>query len=48
MGIMMKTIEAVALAATLWVATASAEESAAARSQAIIERQFEAFARDDA
>jgi hypothetical protein len=39
MGIMMKTIEAVALAA---------EESAAARSQAIIERQFEAFARDDA
>jgi hypothetical protein len=48
MGMMMKTIEAVALAATLWVATASAEESAAAHSRATIERQFEAFARDDA
>ena len=48
MGIMMKTIEAVALAAALWVSTASAEESAAARSRATIERQFEAFARDDA
>src|SRR5271156_6257252 len=48
MGIMMKTIEAVAVAATLWVATASAEESNAARSQAIVERQFDAFARDDA
>ena len=48
MGIMMKTIEAVALAAALWVSTASAEESAAAHSRATIERQFEAFARDDA
>jgi len=48
MGIMMKTIEAVALAATLWVSTASAQDSAAAHSRATIERQFEAFARDDA
>src|SRR5271168_513932 len=48
MGIMMKTIEACIVAATLWVATASAEESNAARSQAIVERQFDAFARDDA
>ena len=48
MGILMKTIEAVALAAALWVSTASAEESAAAQSRATIERQFEAFARDDA
>ncbi len=48
MGMMMKTIEAVAFAATLWVSTVSAHESTAARSQAIIERQFEAFARDDA
>jgi len=48
MGRMMKAIGAVALSATLWVATAHAEESTAARSQAIIERQFDAFARDDA
>ncbi|MGA8447922.1 MAG: DUF4864 domain-containing protein [Roseiarcus sp.] len=44
----MKTIEAAAVAAALWVSTASAEESAAANSRATIERQFEAFARDDA
>ena len=48
MGILMKTIEAAAVAAALWVSTASAEESAAAHSRATIERQFEAFARDDA
>jgi len=48
MGIMMKTIEAVTLAAALWVSTASAQESTAAHSRAIVERQFEAFARDDA
>ena len=48
MGKMMKMIEAVALAGTLWVSAASAQESTAARSQAIIERQFDAFARDDA
>jgi hypothetical protein len=43
-----KTIEAVLFTAALWVATASAEELTAARSRAIVERQFEAFARDDA
>jgi hypothetical protein len=48
MGMMMKTIEAVTLAAILWVSTASAQESTAARSRAIIEQQFEAFAHDDA
>jgi hypothetical protein len=48
MRVVMRTIEAVALAAALWVATASAEESIAARSRAIVERQFDAFARDDA
>ena len=48
MRAVMRTIEAVAFAAALWVATASAEESTAARSRAIIERQFDAFARDDA
>jgi hypothetical protein len=36
------------LTAALSVATASAEELTVARSQAIVERQFEAFARDDA
>ena len=44
----MKTIEAVVVAAALWVGAASAEELTADRSRAIIERQFEAFARDDA
>jgi hypothetical protein len=48
MRAVMKTIEAAALAAALWVSTASAQESTAVRSQAVIERQFEAFARDDA
>jgi Domain of unknown function (DUF4864) len=48
MGAMSRTIEAVIVAAALWVATASAQESTAARSRAIIERQFDAFARDDA
>jgi hypothetical protein len=43
-----KTAEAVLFAAALWVATASAEELTAAGSRAIVERQFEAFARDDA
>jgi hypothetical protein len=38
----------VALSLTLWVSTAPAQESTAVRSQAIIERQFDAFARDDA
>jgi Domain of unknown function (DUF4864) len=44
----MKTIEAVALATALWAVAASAEELTADHSRAIIERQFEAFARDDA
>jgi Domain of unknown function (DUF4864) len=48
MGTMTRMIEAVALAATLWVSAATAQESNAARPQAIIERQFDAFARDDA
>jgi hypothetical protein len=48
MRLMRKMIEAAVLAATLWVSAASAQESTAARSQAIIERQFDAFARDDA
>jgi hypothetical protein len=48
MRTLIKLLEAVALAAALWVATASAEESTAARSRAIIEQQFDAFARDDA
>jgi ketosteroid isomerase-like protein len=47
-GAMMRTIEAVVVAFALWVATASAQESTAARSRAIIEQQFDAFARDDA
>jgi hypothetical protein len=48
MRLMMRTVEAIAVAVGLWVSTASAEESTAAHSQAIIERQFDAFARDDA
>jgi ketosteroid isomerase-like protein len=47
-GAMMRTIEAVVVALALWVVTASAQESTAARSRAIIEQQFDAFARDDA
>ncbi len=48
MGAMMRTIEAVIVAAALWVTAASAQELTAARSRAIIEQQFDAFARDDA
>src|SRR5271163_107534 len=48
MSVVMRSIEAFIVAATLWVATASAEESNAARSQAIVEQQFDAFVRDDA
>jgi hypothetical protein len=44
----MKTIEAAIIAIGLCVAPASADESTAARSRAVIERQFDAFARDDA
>jgi hypothetical protein len=48
MRAVMRTIEAVVLAAALWAATASAQDSTAAGSRAIVERQFDAFARDDA
>jgi Domain of unknown function (DUF4864) len=48
MAMVMKAIVALGFAVNLWVAVAHAEESSAARSQAIVERQFEAFARDDA
>jgi ketosteroid isomerase-like protein len=48
MGAVMKMIGAAAVAMALWIATASAEELTAARSRAIVERQFEAFVRDDA
>jgi hypothetical protein len=44
----MKTVEAVVVAVVLSVAAASAEELTAARSHAIVERQFDAFQRDDA
>ena len=43
-----KAIVALALATAMSASIASAQESTAARSQAIIERQFDAFARDDA
>jgi Domain of unknown function (DUF4864) len=48
MGTAMKAIQAAGVAAALWVATASAQELTAASSRAIVERQFDAFARDDA
>jgi len=43
-----KAIVALALATAMSGSIAAAQESTAARSQAIIERQFDAFARDDA
>ncbi len=48
MGSMMKMVGAVAIAMTLSIGTASAEELTPARSRAIIERQFDAFERNDA
>ena len=48
MGPMMKMVGAVAIAMTLLIGTASAEELTPARSRAIIERQFDAFERNDA
>ena len=48
MGPVMKMVSAVALAMTLFIGTASAEELTAASSRAIIERQFDAFQHDDA
>jgi hypothetical protein len=48
MSAMMKTIGACAVAMAMWIGAVSAEELTAARSRAIVERQFDAFARDDA
>ncbi len=42
-----KTIGAIALAISQWIAIASAEDLTAARSQTIIERQLDAFSHDD-
>jgi hypothetical protein len=47
MGPMMKMVGAVAFAMTLFMGTASAEDLTAASSRAIVERQFDAFQRDD-
>jgi hypothetical protein len=47
MGGLKQTIAAVAVAVSMWVAVASAEDLTAASSRAIVERQFDAFARDD-
>jgi hypothetical protein len=46
-GALTKTIAAIAVAMSMCVAVAFAEELTAARSHAIVERQFDAFARDD-
>jgi len=48
MGEVMKMVGAAAVAMTLWIGGASAEDLTAASSRAIVERQFDAFARDDA
>ena len=47
MGPVMKIVGAVAVAMTLFIGTASAEDLTAASSRAIVERQFDAFERDD-
>jgi Domain of unknown function (DUF4864) len=47
MGPMMKMVRAGAVAITLLTGAASAEDLTAASSRAIVERQFEAFQRDD-
>ena len=47
MGALKKTIRAVAVGMSMWVAVAFAENLTAARSHAIVERQFDAFERDD-
>jgi hypothetical protein len=47
MGPMMKMVGAGAVAMTLFIGTASAEDLTAASSRAIVERQFDAFERDD-
>jgi Domain of unknown function (DUF4864) len=48
MGPVMKMVRAGAVAMTLLMGTASAEDLTAASSRAIIERQLDAFERDDA
>src|SRR3977135_666885 len=47
MGPMMKMVRAGAVAITLLTGAASAEDLTAASSRAIVERQFDAFQRDD-
>jgi hypothetical protein len=47
MGHMMKMIGAVVVTMTLLIGTASADDLTAASSRAIVERQFDAFERDD-
>ena len=47
MGQMMKMVRAGAVAITLLTGAASAEDLTAASSRAIVERQFDAFQRDD-
>jgi hypothetical protein len=47
MGPMMKMVRAGAVAITLLTGAASAEDLTAASSRAIVERQFDAFERDD-
>jgi Domain of unknown function (DUF4864) len=47
MGPVMKMVGAGAVAMTLFIGTASAEGLTAASSRAIVERQFDAFERDD-
>jgi hypothetical protein len=47
MGPMMKMVRAGAVAITLLTGAASAEDLTAASSRAIVERQFDAFVRDD-
>ena len=48
MGALKKTIGAVAFGMSMCVAVASAEDLTAASSRIIVERQFDAFERDDA
>ena len=47
MGALKTIIAAAAVGMAMWVAVASAEDLTAASSRAIVERQFDAFARDD-
>src|SRR3984957_4951329 len=47
MGPAMRMVGAAAIATTLFIGTASAEDLTAASSRAIVERQFDAFERDD-